>query len=133
MGWQPYPSLDALSFSWRWVLQVPSLHCRAFHLRSLPLNPESLSPPKSLVHILEGPTNLLPPKVNCFLILLILRASVLFAEPIPDHVPLFIPYPLSLPGPSLLPASCGCFLLPHLPSETEVSSLASFRLLTFFF
>jgi hypothetical protein len=34
------PPLGALSFYWRWTLQVPS---RAFHLRSLPLSPESVS------------------------------------------------------------------------------------------
>jgi hypothetical protein len=33
VGWQPHPSLDALSFYWRWVLQVSSPYCRAFHLR----------------------------------------------------------------------------------------------------
>lgn len=35
------PSLDAI-FLLRWALQVPSHHCRAFHLRSLPLSPETL-------------------------------------------------------------------------------------------
>jgi hypothetical protein len=50
VGWQPHPLLDALSFYWRWALQVPSPHCRAFHLRSVPLGLESLSPPRSLVH-----------------------------------------------------------------------------------
>ena len=38
------PLLDVLSLHWRWTLQVPSPHCRAFHPRSLPLSPESLSP-----------------------------------------------------------------------------------------
>lgn len=37
--WQLHPSLDALSFCWRWALQVPSIHCRTFHLRSFPLGP----------------------------------------------------------------------------------------------
>ena len=32
-----------LTFSWRWALQVPSPHCMAFHLRSLPLSPKSLT------------------------------------------------------------------------------------------
>jgi hypothetical protein len=45
--WQPIPPPDALSFHWRWTLQVPSPHWRAFHLRSLPLSSESLSPPRS--------------------------------------------------------------------------------------
>ena len=42
VGWQPHPSFDALSFSWRWALQVPSPQWRAFHLRSLPFSPEIL-------------------------------------------------------------------------------------------
>jgi len=29
----PIPPFHALSFCWRWALQVPSPHCRAFHLR----------------------------------------------------------------------------------------------------
>ena len=63
VGWQPHPSFDALSFCWRWALQVPSLQCRAFHLRSLPLSPESLSPPMSLVHSRESPQ--LPTSRGC--------------------------------------------------------------------
>ena len=59
-GWQPHPSLDVLSFCWRWALQVPSPHCRAFHLSS-----ESLSPPKSLVHC-RGSSHLRPPEIACF-------------------------------------------------------------------
>jgi hypothetical protein len=50
VGWQPHPSLDALSLCWRWAIEVLSSHCRAFHLRSFPFSPESLSAPKSLVH-----------------------------------------------------------------------------------
>jgi hypothetical protein len=50
---------DALSFYWRWTLQVPSPHCKAFHLRSLSLSPESLLLP-GLLNILEGlPTSYL--------------------------------------------------------------------------
>ena len=45
--WQHLPSLDALSFFWRWALQVP--HCGAFHLKSLLLSPKSFSPPRSLL------------------------------------------------------------------------------------
>jgi hypothetical protein len=63
--WQPHPSLDVLSFCWRWALEVHSAHCRAFHLRSLPLSPESLSPPRSLVHSGESP-HLLPSEVPSF-------------------------------------------------------------------
>ena len=29
--WQPHLSLDTLSFYWRWILQIPSPYCRAFH------------------------------------------------------------------------------------------------------
>jgi hypothetical protein len=47
--WQPHPSLDVLSSCWRWALYVTSTYYQAFHLRSLPLIPESLSPPRSLV------------------------------------------------------------------------------------
>jgi hypothetical protein len=61
----PIPPFDTLSFHWRWAPQVPSPHCRVFHLRSLPLSPESLSPPRSLVHS-RGSPHLLPPKVACF-------------------------------------------------------------------
>jgi hypothetical protein len=49
VGWQPHPSLDALFFYWRWTPQVPSPHCWSFHLRSLFLSLEHLSPPRSLV------------------------------------------------------------------------------------
>ena len=54
MGWQPALLLGALS-----LLEVDSVsslsYCQAFHLRSLPLIPESLSPPRSLVHSGESP------------------------------------------------------------------------------
>ena len=61
----PIPSPDTLSFYWRWSLQVSSPHCRAFHQRSLPLSPESLSPPGSLVHS-RGSRHLQYPEVACF-------------------------------------------------------------------
>jgi hypothetical protein len=112
LGWQPPPSLDALSFCWRWALHVPSPHCRAFHLRSLPLSSESLSPPMSLVH--SGGSPQPPISRGCLFpfFLLVLRASVLSLYPILDHVPLSpLPQPLSLPGPVLL-SPCDCFLLP---------------------
>jgi hypothetical protein len=59
------PSLDALSFCWRWVLQVPSLQCRAFHLRFLSLSSESLSPPRSLLH--SGGSSKPPTSWGCML------------------------------------------------------------------
>jgi hypothetical protein len=37
------------------TLQVPSPHCKSFHLRSLPLRPESLLPPRSLLHARGSP------------------------------------------------------------------------------
>ena len=65
VGWQTHPSLEALSFYWRCALQVLSLHSRAFHLRSFPLSPESLSPPRFLVYSGVS-SHLLHPKVACF-------------------------------------------------------------------
>ena len=59
------PPLDVLSLHWRWALQVPPPHCRALHPRSLPLSPESLSPPRSPVHS-RGSSHFLPPKVAYF-------------------------------------------------------------------
>jgi hypothetical protein len=108
VGWQPDPSLDALSSCWRWALQVSSPYWWAFHLRSLFLSPESLWPFRSLVHsggslqsstfwgclfpFFPGPWGFSP-----------------FPHAIPDHVPLFPPLLCSLAhsGPSLPP----CILL----------------------
>ena len=45
--------LEVLTIYWRWTLWVPSSQCWAFWLRSLPLGPESLSPP--LWYFPEGP------------------------------------------------------------------------------
>ena len=41
----PIPPLDALPSYWRWTQQVPSPHCRVFHLRLFPLSPAG--PPTS--------------------------------------------------------------------------------------
>jgi hypothetical protein len=58
----PIPSLDALSFYWRWTLQVPSPHCWAFHPRSLPWD--------SLTSQVSGTFSSIPhfltPKIACF-------------------------------------------------------------------
>jgi hypothetical protein len=43
-GMATHSSLDALSFCWRWDLQVPSPHCRPFYL-----SPEFLSHPRSVI------------------------------------------------------------------------------------
>jgi hypothetical protein len=37
VAWQSHTLFDALSFCGRWTLQIPFPHCRAFHLRCLPL------------------------------------------------------------------------------------------------
>ena len=68
--WDDKPILHlmpSLSFCWRWSLQVPSPHCRAFNLRSLPLSLGSLSLPRSLVHS-GGSPHSVPPKVWYFLV-----------------------------------------------------------------
>ena len=82
MGWQPHPSLDVLSFYWRWTLQVPSPECRTFHLRSLSLRPERLLPPRSLVHSGRSPQP--PSSRGCMFpfFMLPLGISVLFPHPI---------------------------------------------------
>ena len=86
---------------------------RAFHLRSLPLSPESNSPLRSLVHS-EG--SLQPPTSWGYLFpffLPALRASALFSHPIP----LLPPTPSTLPPRSLPPTP---LVNPFfsLPSET---------------
>jgi hypothetical protein len=111
--WQTPPSFDTLSSCWRWALKVPSPYCLAFHLRSLPLSPESLSPPRSLVQSLEG---LPPPFFPGYLFqffLLALRASVLFPNPHPNTWPCS-PLPLPVTFLTHMPPSSlvKCFLLP---------------------
>ena len=59
VGWQPHPTPGALSSFWSWALKVPSPNYLAFHLRSLPLSPESLS-------TCRFPHKHLFPKVTCF-------------------------------------------------------------------
>ena len=90
---------------WRWALQFPSPHCMAFHLESFPLSPESLSPPRSLVHF-RGSSQP-PTSQGCLfpVLQLALRASVIFPYPIPDHVPLSRPSPVPFPfqAPPYLP------------------------------
>ena len=69
-------------------LYVTSPYCQAFHLRSLPLSPECLSPPRSQVH--SGGFTQPPVSQGCLFpfFLLALRASVLFPHPVPDEVSL---------------------------------------------
>ena len=92
------------------VLQVPPPHYRAFYLRSLSLSPERLSSPRSLVHS-ESPPQ--PPTFQSCLFpffLLALRASILFPQPTPDHVP-FFPPKSSFPPRSLF-STCDSLILP---------------------
>jgi hypothetical protein len=85
------------------------LQCRAFHIRSLLLNPESLSHPRSLVYSRVSPPTSYLLRWPVSIVLLDLRASVLsppHPTPIPDLVFLF-PYlfpflPKSLPSCPLL-------------------------------
>ena len=100
----PIPPLDALSFYSRWMLQVPSPQCCAFHLKSLPVSPELLLPPRFLV-LSRGSSCPLPTFPGCIFpfILLALRASLLFpAHLVFDHVPLSPPLPSSTHIPSSL-------------------------------
>ena len=84
-----------------------------FILRFLPLSPESLFPPRSLVHS-RGVPHILPPKVACF-------HSFWWPSglqsccptPTPDHVPLFpslLPFSSESTFPT--PAYCDSFLIP---------------------
>ena len=131
VGWQTPISLYALSFYWRWPLQVTSPHCGAFHLRSLLLNTESLSPPRSLLHSGSTPP---PPRLHsedawfhsfCW-------PSVPSPYPLPDHVPLFPS--LSTFPPRSLPPSIPSPVIAFfsLPSGIKASSLGPFSLLTIF-
>jgi hypothetical protein len=124
VAWQPHSSLNVLSFYWRWALYVPSLYCPAFHLRFLPLSPESLSYPSSLVHYGASP-NLLFPEVTCLHSFYwpskrqsfsLLQYQIRFHSPHTDHFPSQVP-------PSL--HTCDCFLLsqvglrnPHLSTSS---------------
>jgi hypothetical protein len=123
-------SLYVLSSCWRWALFVPSPYCWAFHLRFLPLSPESLSPPRSLGLSGWSPQ---PPTSRGFqflFFLLALRASVLFPHLIPDQVPLSSQPPSPF-LPQYLPCSPVVIAFFSLPSGTEVSSVGSFSLLAF--
>jgi hypothetical protein len=103
VGWQPHPSLDALSFCWRWALQVASPQCSAFHLRSLSLVPR-VSPPRSLIHSAGSPQ---PLTWGCVFLFFLLALRDFRPFPLPNTQscsPLWesgVPHPLSLPGPSL--------------------------------
>jgi hypothetical protein len=90
-------------------------YCWAFYLRSLPLSPENLSPPRSLVHS-GGSPNLLFPEFPFTIFLLAFRAQsisltqykIRFLLSPPPVPPVHFPSQFS-PSPSL--PTCGCFLL----------------------
>ena len=105
VGWQSHSSLDVLSPCWRYTLYVPSSYCLAFHLRSLPLHPESVSPPRTLVHS-GGYPNLLFPEVACFHSFCwpsqLKSFSLIQYQISSPHTPpttILLPCPPSLPGP----------------------------------
>ena len=91
-----------------------SPYCLAFHLRSLPLSPESLSPPRSLVHSGGSPQ---PPTFQSCLFPFFSAGPQGFS-PFPlTNTRSGSPLPLLLPAPfpSYVPLSlttCDCFLLP---------------------
>ena len=91
VGWQATLSLHLISclYTGGGLYEFLLPHCWAFHLRSLPLSPKSLSPPRSLVHCRGFPQ--LPVSWGCLFpfFLMEFRASVLLPHPIPDQVPLF--------------------------------------------
>jgi hypothetical protein len=100
----------------------PSPYNRAFHLRPLPLSPESLSPPRSLVHSRELPLILTSEGCSFSFFLLAPRASFIF-PPINDHAP---PFPPRFYLPSSHHPLIDYFFL---PSEIEAFSLVPFNLI----
>jgi hypothetical protein len=92
-------------------------YCGAFHLRSLPLSPESLSPPRSLVHT-EDPHSLLSSEVASFHSFCcpsglqsfsLTQYQIRFPYPYPHPHPLPVHFSFQVP-PSL--PTYDCFLLP---------------------
>ena len=109
MEWQTHPSTWCLVFLLEVGSTGPSLHCRTFYLRSLPLSPESLSPPRSLVHS-RGFPHLLAPEVAHFHSFC--WPSGLQSCFFPQYVIMFPsspPWPLRALHPPFL---CDCFLFP---------------------
>ena len=103
VGWQPHTS----TFYWRWTVQ--GSHCLAFHLRSLPLSPESFSPPRSLV------LSRVPPPLRLHISLHSDGPQGFSPDSTPPHThtcyPLSFLFPLS--SRSLSSSyPCDCFLLP---------------------
>jgi hypothetical protein len=86
------------------LLQVGSIISlsllQAFHLRFLPLSPESLSPPRSLVHSVGSPQPPISRGCRFQFSLLALRASVLF----PHLLPPLPPIPSTFSPPRFFPS-----------------------------
>jgi hypothetical protein len=104
-----HPSLDALNFCCRWVLQVPSPHCRASHLRCLLLISENLSRPKSLVHFWRIP----PTSYLLRLLVFILSAGPQGCRPFPP-AQYYIMFPSPPPSIYHLLSFSGSSLPPYL-------------------
>jgi hypothetical protein len=105
-----------------------SVHCRAFHLMSLPLSPESVSLPRSLVHS-RGSLNLLPHKVASF-------NSFCWPSGLqsgsPQYLIMFPSSPVAFStrvSPNLPPSVIDFF---SFPSGNEAPSLGPFGTLFFF-
>jgi hypothetical protein len=94
---------------WRWCLQGLSPLLCTFRLKSSLLGPGRLSVPWSLVPS-SGYYWFLIPYCYIFLFNFLTLCSPLQTPPVPDTAPhLFLPSPLSLPGPPspyLPPSSC---------------------------
>jgi hypothetical protein len=120
MGQSCSCGMTAPSFTWCsvFLMEVGSISSFsllwAFHLRSLLLNPASLSYLPGLWCILEGYSQT-PNSWGCLfpLSLLALRASVLFPHPVTDHVPFSAPHsPAHFPSqvPPSLPLVIAFFI-----------------------
>ena len=117
------------------LLEVGSISalslCQEFYLRSLPLSPESFSPPRSVVHS-GGSPNLLSPEVACFHSFCWPQGS--FPSPnTRSGSPLPTPLPSPLSTFPLRSQSSSLLVIAYFthPSGTEAFSLGPFFLLTF--
>ena len=109
------PSLTRflLSLCWRWVLQVPSLHCRSFHLRSLWVLRVSHLP--GLWYILEYPPTSYVWRWPVSILSAGSLVSVLFPNPINTWLCSLLPLPVPFPTqdtPSLSSPVTAFFSLP---------------------
>jgi hypothetical protein len=84
----------------RYPVFFPSPYCWAFHLSSLPLIPESLSPPSSLVHSGGSPPTSYLPRLPVFILSVGPQDFSPFFHPVPDQVPLSpsLPHPVHFPS-----------------------------------